>query len=65
MLETKEEVKRDRTRDMLITLEPGMKESLQRIAALRRTSVRGSTVWLLAHAIEWYEGLSREQRASA
>ena len=50
---------------ILLNLDPELKAAVQRAAAIRHTSMASTAVWLLTRSVEWFEGLSREQRESA
>jgi len=41
------------------------RQRLRRAAAIRKTSEGGTGRWLLEHALDWFEGLSREEKESA
>ena len=58
-----EPVPAERSRERLsLYPSPGTRERVRRAAAVRKTSDAATGLWLLEHALAWFEGLSRDER---
>jgi hypothetical protein len=42
--------------------DPEIRTRLRRVVGIRGGSESGNAIWLLKRSLDWYEGLSREER---